>query len=71
VFDETKSSQREQVDLDDLDVEEAPTTALRNMVIRDVRPQEPPQEQDQPSSSTRAQPAAQDEEQGAQDDSYD
>jgi hypothetical protein len=33
VFDETNGSQREQVNLDDLDEEEAPTTALRNMEI--------------------------------------
>jgi hypothetical protein len=51
VFDETTGSQREQVNLDELDVEEAPTTALRNMVCGDVRPQKP-QGQDQCSSST-------------------
>jgi hypothetical protein len=34
VFDETNVSQRDQVDLDELDEEEAPTTALRNMAIR-------------------------------------
>jgi hypothetical protein len=31
---ETNVSQRDQVDLDELDEEEAPTTALRNMAIR-------------------------------------
>jgi|SRR5687767_6904079 hypothetical protein len=33
VFDETNGSQREQVDLDDLDKEEASTATLRNMAI--------------------------------------
>jgi hypothetical protein len=42
VFDETNSSQREQVDLDEVDDEEVPTTALRNMTIGDVRLKEPP-----------------------------
>jgi hypothetical protein len=40
VFDETKGSQVEQYDLDDVDDEEAPCDALRNMAISDVRPQE-------------------------------
>jgi hypothetical protein len=54
VFDETNGSQVEQVDLDELDDEEAPCVALRNMSIGDVCPkesEEPPQAQDQPSSS--------------------
>jgi hypothetical protein len=65
VFDETNSSQVEQVDLDELDDEEAPCIALRNMSIRDVcpkEPEEPSQAQDQPSSSTQVSPPAQDEE---------
>jgi hypothetical protein len=44
----------EQVDLDELYDEEAPCIALRNMSIGDVYPkesEEPPQAQDQPSSS--------------------
>jgi hypothetical protein len=44
----------EQVDLDELDDEEAPCVALRNMSIGDVCPkesEEPTQAQDQPSSS--------------------
>jgi hypothetical protein len=60
----------EQVDLDELDDEEAPCVALRNMSIGDVCPkesEEPPQAQDQPSSSNQASPPTQDEEQ-AQDD---
>jgi hypothetical protein len=63
VFDETNGSQ---VDLDELDDEEAPCVALRNMSIRDVCPkesEEPTQAQDQPSSSMQASPPTQDEEQ--------
>jgi hypothetical protein len=62
VFDETNGSQVEQVDLDELDDEEAPCVALRNMSIRDVSPkesEEPTQAQDQPSSSTQASPPTQ------------
>jgi hypothetical protein len=44
VFDETNDSQEENVDLDALDDEEAPCTALRNMSIGDVFPQEPNKE---------------------------
>jgi hypothetical protein len=65
VFDETNGSQVEQVDLDELDDEEALCVALRNMSIGDVCPkesEEPPQAQDQPSSSTQASPPTQDEE---------
>jgi hypothetical protein len=40
VFDETNGSQVEQVDLNELDDEEAPCVALRNMSIRDVCPKE-------------------------------
>jgi hypothetical protein len=57
VFDETNGSQVEQVDLDELDDEEALCIALRNMSIGDVCPQEPEepsQAQDQPSSSIQA-----------------
>jgi hypothetical protein len=64
VFDETYGSQVEQVDLDELDDEEALCIALRNMSIGDVCPQEPEepsQEQDQPSSSIQAYPPTQDE----------
>jgi hypothetical protein len=70
VFDETNGSQVEQVDLDELDDEEAPCVALRNMSIGDMRPkesEEPTQAQDQPSSSNQASPPTQDEEH-AQDD---
>jgi hypothetical protein len=70
VFDETNGFQVEQVDLDELDDEEAPCVALRNMSIVDVCPkesEEPPQAQDQPSSSMQASPPTQDKDQ-AQDD---
>jgi hypothetical protein len=66
VFDETNDSQIEQVDLDELDDEEAMCIGLRNMSIRDVCPQElqePTQAQDQPSSSTQASSPTQDGEQ--------
>jgi hypothetical protein len=70
VFDETNGSQVEQVDLDELDDEEAPCVTLRNMSIEDVCPkesEEPIQAQDQPSSSMQASPPTQDEDE-AQDD---
>jgi hypothetical protein len=70
VFDETNGSQVEQVDLDELDDEEAPCVALRNMPIADVCPKEskePPQAQDQLSSSMQAYSPTQDQDQ-AQDD---
>jgi hypothetical protein len=70
VFDETNGSQVEQVDLDELDDQEAPCIVLRNMSIGDVCPkesEEPTQAQDQSSSSNQASPPTQDEEQ-AQDD---
>jgi hypothetical protein len=41
VFDETNDSQKEQVNLDLVDDEEAPYDALQRMVIGDVRPQDP------------------------------
>jgi hypothetical protein len=69
VFDETNGSKVEQVDLDELDDEEASCVELRNMSIGDVCPmesEEPTQVQDQPSSSMQAFPPTQDEDQ-AQD----
>jgi hypothetical protein len=74
VFDETNGSQVEQVDLDELDDEEAPCVALRNMSIGDVCPkesEEPPQSQDQPSSSMQASPPTQDEDQDQGDENED
>jgi ribosomal protein L12E/L44/L45/RPP1/RPP2 len=74
VFDETNGSQVEQVDLDELDDEEALCVALRNMSIGDVclkESEEPTQAQDQPSSSMQASPPAQDEEQAQGDEEED
>jgi hypothetical protein len=65
MFDETNGSQVDQVDLDELDDEEAPCITLRNMSIGYVCPQEPKepsQAQDQPSSSIQASPPTQNEE---------
>jgi transposase InsO family protein len=74
VFDETNGSQVEQVDLDELDDEEAPRVALRNMSIEDVCPkesEEPTQAQDQPSSSIQASPPTQDEDQAQEEEDKD
>jgi transposase InsO family protein len=74
VFDETNGSQVEQVDLDELDDEEASCITLRNISIGDVCPkesEEPPQAQDQPSSSIQASPPTQDEEQAQGDEEED
>jgi hypothetical protein len=68
VFDETNGSQVEQVDLDELDDEEAPCIALRNMSIGD---EEPPQAQDQPSSSMQASPPTQDEDEAQKEEDED
>jgi hypothetical protein len=74
VFDESNGSQMEQVDLDELDDEEAPCIALRNMSIGDVCPkesEEPPQAQDQPSSSMQASPQTQDEDEAQEEEDED
>jgi hypothetical protein len=74
VFDETNGSQVEQVDLDELDDEEALCIALRNMSIGDVCPkesEEPPHAQDQPSSSLPASPPTQDKDQAQEDENED
>jgi hypothetical protein len=74
VFDETNGSQVEQVDLDELDDEEVPCVALRNMSIGDVCSkefEEPPQAQDQPSSSMQAYAPTQDEEHAQDDENED
>jgi hypothetical protein len=74
VFDDTNGSQVEQVDLDELDDEEAPCVALRNMSIGDVCPkesEEPPQAQDQPSSSIQASPPTQDEDMAQEEEDED
>jgi hypothetical protein len=74
VFDETNGSQVEQVDLDEIGDEEAPCIALRNMSIGDVCPmesEEPPNAQDQPSSSTQAYPPTQNEDEAQVDERED
>jgi hypothetical protein len=74
VFDETNGSQVEQFDLDELDDEEAPCVALRNMSIGDVcakESEEPPQAQDQPSSSIQASLPTQDEEMAQEEEDHD
>jgi hypothetical protein len=74
VFDETNGSQVEQVDLDELDDEEAPCVVLSNMSIGDVCPKEskePTQAQDQPSSSNQASPPTQDEDRAQNDEEED
>jgi hypothetical protein len=70
VFDETNGSQVEQVDLEEIGIEEARCIALRNMSIGDVCPKEskePPNAQDQPSSSTQASPPTQNEDEAQVD----
>jgi hypothetical protein len=74
VFDETNVSQVEQLDLDELDDEEAPCVVLRNMTIGDVCPKEsedPPQAKDQPSASNQASPPTQGEEHAQDDENED
>jgi transposase InsO family protein len=74
VFDETNGSQVEQVDLDELDDEEAPCVALRNMSIEFLCPkesEESTQSQDQSSSSNQASPLTQDDDQAQVDENED
>jgi hypothetical protein len=64
----------EQVDLDELDDEEASCVALRNMSIRDVctkESEEPPQAKDQPSSSMQASPPTKDEDKAQEEEDED
>jgi hypothetical protein len=49
VFYETNDSQKEQVDLDLVDDEEAPCDALQRMTIGDIKPQDP---SDQPQGQS-------------------
>jgi hypothetical protein len=49
VFDETNCSQKEQVDLDLVDDEEASCDALQRMAIGNVRPQDPNDKPQEPS----------------------
>jgi hypothetical protein len=74
VFDEANGSQVEQVDLDELDDEETPCFALRNISISDVCPKESEeltQTQDQPSSFMQASPPTQDEAQAQEEEDED
>jgi hypothetical protein len=74
VFDETNSSQVEQVDLDEIGDVEALCVALRNMSIGNVCPkesEESPNAQDQPSSSMQASLPTQDEDEAQNDEGED
>jgi hypothetical protein len=51
VFDETNDSQKEQVDLDLIDDEEAPCDAIQRMMIDDVRSQDPSNQHQETSSN--------------------
>jgi hypothetical protein len=57
VFDETIGSQKEQVDLDLVDDEEAPCYALQKMAIGDVRPQDPNDQPQEPTLNDTTPPA--------------
>jgi hypothetical protein len=57
VFDETNGSQKEQVDLDLLDDENAPCDALQRMTIGDIRPQYPSNQPQETSQNDTIPPA--------------
>jgi hypothetical protein len=57
VFDETNGSQKEQVDLDLIDDEEAPRDALKRMAIGNVRPQDPNNQSQETSPNGTTPPA--------------
>ena len=57
VFDETNGSQKDQVDLDLADDEEAPGDALQRMAIDDVRPQDPNDQPQETFSNNTTAPA--------------
>jgi hypothetical protein len=57
VFDETNGSQKEQVDLDLVDDEEAPCDVLQRMAIGDVRPQDPSNQPQETSPNNTTPPA--------------
>jgi hypothetical protein len=69
VFDETNGSQVEQVDLDELDDEEALCVSIGDVCPKES--EEPTQAQDQPSSSMQASPPTQDEDQAQDDENED
>jgi hypothetical protein len=57
VFDEINGSQKEQVDLDLVDDEEAPCDALQRMMIGDVRPQDPSNQPQETSPNDTTSPS--------------
>jgi hypothetical protein len=57
VFDETNGSQMEQVDLDLVNLEEAPCDPLQRMAIGDVRPQDPNDQPQEPTPNDTTPPA--------------
>jgi hypothetical protein len=57
MFDETNGSQKEYVDLDLVDDEEAPCDALQRMTIGDVRPQDPSNQPQKTSPNDTTRPA--------------
>jgi hypothetical protein len=57
VFDEINGSQKEQVDLDLVDDEEAPCDALQKMLIGDVRPQDPSNQPQETSPNDTTSPS--------------
>jgi hypothetical protein len=57
VFDETNGSQKEQVDLDLVDDEEAPCDALQRMEVSDVRAQDPSNQPQEISPNDTTPPA--------------
>jgi hypothetical protein len=57
VFDETNGSQKEQVDINLLDDEEAPCNALQRMTIGYVRPEDPNNQPQETSSNDTTPPA--------------
>jgi hypothetical protein len=57
MFDETNGSQKEQVNLDLVDDEEAPYDALQRMVIGEVRPQDVSNQPQETSSNNTTPPA--------------
>jgi hypothetical protein len=57
VFDETNGSQKEQVDLDLVDNEEASCDALQRMATSDARTQDPSNQPQEPTSNDTTPPA--------------
>jgi hypothetical protein len=71
VFDETNGSQKEQVDLDLVDDEEAPCDALQRMAIGNVGPQDPnDQSQEQTPNDTTPPAQGLDQDKNEEEDEY-